>query len=192
MNELLILIFSAIFVNNIVLTRFLGICPFIGVSKRTDAALGMSFAVIFVMSLSAIITWPLYHYVLIEFNLEYMMIVAFILIIAFLVQMVEIFIKHFSDNLYKNLGIYLPLITTNCAILGVAFLNVMQEYNFIEAFLFSVASGIGFLVALILMSAIREKLELGDVPNVFRNVPIAFIIAGMMSLAFMGFKAFIG
>jgi Na+-translocating ferredoxin:NAD+ oxidoreductase subunit A len=192
MNELIVLMFSAIFVNNIVLSRFLGICPFIGVSKRTDAAMGMSFAVIFVMVLSTLITWPLYHYVLVKFKLEYMMIVAFILIIAFLVQMVEVFIKRFSKKLYQGLGIYLPLITTNCAILGVAFLNVMQEYTFVEAFLFSLASGIGFFVALLLMSAIREKLELGEVPSSFRNVPIAFIIAGMMSLAFMGFKAIIG
>ena len=191
MENLFIILLTALFVNNIVLTKFLGICPFIGVSRRTGPALGMSFAVLFVMTIGSVVSWLMYTFLLEPLGLEYLMILIFIFIIASLVQFTELFIKAYSDKLYKSLGIYLPLITTNCAILGVAFLNIMEEFNFIEALVYSVGSGIGFMLALLLMSAIRERLELGNVPEPFKGVPVAFVIAAMMSLVFLGFGALI-
>ena len=199
MTILLILV-SAIFVNNIVLSQFLGICPFLGVSKQVNTALGMSLAVTFVMALSTCVTWLLQVYVLEPLNMVYMQTVTFILVIAGLVQMVEIILKKMSPSLYQSLGIFLPLITTNCAVLGVALMVVQKQFNFGgeahmlnlgESVVFATASAIGFGLAITLFSAIREQLEISDVPKAFRGVPIALITAGIMALAFMGFTGMV-
>jgi H+/Na+-translocating ferredoxin:NAD+ oxidoreductase subunit A len=190
MNNLLSIVIGAIFVNNFVLLKFLGICPFIGVSKSTRPAVGMGIAVTLVMGLVSIITWPIYHYVLLAYNMEYMYIVVFILVIASFVQLLEILIKRFYKGLYSALGIYLPLITTNCAIMGVALLNITQDYSYLESVTFGFSAGIGFLLALFLMSGIREKLEYGNVPKPFKGAAIAFITAAMMSMAFLVFGGF--
>lgn len=191
MNELLAIVISMIFVNNFILTKFLGLCPFFGVSKKTSAALGMGGAVIFVMGLASMGSWLLNNYVLVPLGLEFLQIITFIFIIAFLVQLVEIFIRKFSNTLYKALGIYLPLITTNCAILGVAFLNLQEGYNFLESLVGGVSAGIGFALVLIMMSGVREKMETFNIPKPFKGLPIAFIIAALMSLAFLGFAGMI-
>jgi electron transport complex protein RnfA len=185
------IIIGAIFVNNFILSRFLGLCPFFGVSKKTKAALGMGIAVMFVMSLASIATWLINNLVLIPLQIQYLQIIAFILVIATLVQFVEIFLKKVNPILYKALGIYLPLITTNCAVLGVAFLNVQEGYNFLFALVFGISAGAGFTLALLLMSGIRERLELSNVPKAFEGLPIAFIVAGLMSLAFLAFSGII-
>ena len=185
------IVISMIFVNNLILTKFLGLCPFFGVSKNTKNALGMGMAVIFVMTIAASVTWVLHHKILVPYKLEFLEIISFIFVIAFLVQLVEIFIKRFSPKLHKALGIYLPLITTNCAVLGIAFINVQEGYTFIQALVAGVAAGVGFTLALLLMSGIRERMEGYDVPKPFKGLPIAFIIAGLMSLAFMGFGGII-
>jgi electron transport complex protein RnfA len=187
MENLFVIIISAIFVNNIVLMKFLGLCPFFGVSKKTSSALGMSGAVLFVMTIASIVTWLINTYLLIPFGIEYLRTISFILIIASLVQTVEILLKRFNQTMYKALGIYLPLITTNCAILGMALLNIQENYNFIEALVFGIATGVGFGIALLVMSGIRERLEIADVPKAFQGLPIAFIVASLMSLAFLGF-----
>ncbi|MBD3164285.1 electron transport complex subunit RsxA [Candidatus Woesearchaeota archaeon] len=188
MENLIAILISMIFVNNFILTKFLGLCPFFGVSKKTGNAVGMGFAVIFVMGIASATSWLLYTFVLAPLSLEFLQIITFILIIAFLVQLVEIFIKKYSDSLHKALGIYLPLITTNCAVLGVAFLNIQEGYSFLGSLAGGLGAGIGFMLALLLMSGIRERVELTDVPNPFRGLPIAFIIASLMSLAFLGFS----
>ncbi|MCF7862125.1 RnfABCDGE type electron transport complex subunit A [Candidatus Woesearchaeota archaeon] len=188
MNEYLAIIIGAIFVNNFVLHRFLGMCPFIGVSKTTRPAIGMGVAVTLVMTLVSMITWPLYHYVLLPFGLEYMHLVIFILIIASFVQILEIFIKKHLPTLFDALGIYLPLITTNCAILGVALINITAGYSYLHSIIFGMSAGLGFMLALLLMSAIRERLDLGPVPKPFKGPAIAFITAAMMSMAFMVFS----
>lgn len=189
---------SMIFINNFILSKFLGLCPFLGVSKETKPALSMGFAVIFVMTLSSIITWLLYNYLLIPFNIEYLRTIAFILVIATFVQLVEMIIRRYSSYLYRSLGIYLPLITTNCAVLGVTLLNVNDFFlggqpvkgSFIYSTFQAFFAGVGFLLALILMSGIRERLDLADVPQSLKGTPIAFVIASLMSLAFMGFTGF--
>ncbi len=191
MENLLAIIIGAIFVNNFILTRFLGLCPFFGVSKRTKPALGMGLAVIFVMTLASIVTWLVYNLVLVPLQIQYLQIIVFILVIATLVQFVELFLKKANPVLYKALGIYLPLITTNCAILGVAFLNVQEDYSFIAALVFGISAGVGFLLALLLMSGIRERLELSKVPKAFSGLPIAFIVAALMSMAFLAFSGMI-
>jgi electron transport complex protein RnfA len=191
MDNLLAIMVSMIFVNNFILTKFLGLCPFFGVSKKTRNALGMGAAVIFVMGIASIASWLLYTFILIPLNLEFLQIITFILIIATLVQLVEIFIKKYSGPLYKALGIYLPLITTNCAVLGVAFLNIQEKYSFLGSLVGGVSAGIGFTLALLLMSGIRERLEVLNVPKPFRGLPIAFIVASLMSLAFLGFSGMI-
>ena len=191
MENLFAIIIGAIFVNNFILTRFLGLCPFFGVSKKTKPALGMGLAVIFVMTLASIVTWIVYNWVLVPLGLQYLQIIVFILIIATLVQFVELFLKKANPVLYKALGIYLPLITTNCAVLGVAFLNVQENYSFIAALVFGLSAGVGFLLALLLMSGIRERLELSKVPKAFSGIPIAFIVAALMSLAFLAFSGMI-
>jgi len=191
MENLFAIIIGAIFVNNFILTRFLGLCPFFGVSKKTKPALGMGLAVIFVMTLASIVTWIVYNLILIPLSLQYLQIIVFILIIATLVQFVELFLKKTNPILYKALGIYLPLITTNCAVLGVAFLNVQENYSFIAALVFGISAGVGFLLALLLMSGIRERLELSKVPKAFSGIPIAFIVAALMSLAFLAFSGII-
>jgi len=191
MQNLISIIIGAIFVNNFILTRFLGLCPFFGVSKKTKPALGMGLAVIFVMTLASIVTWAIYNLILVPLNLQYLQIIAFILVIATLVQFVELFLKKVNPILYKALGIYLPLITTNCAVLGVALLNVQENYSFIAALVFGISAGVGFLLALLLMSGIRERLETSNVPKAFQGLPIAFIVAALMSLAFLAFSGMI-
>jgi len=188
----LILIFiAASITHNIVLTYFLGICPFIGVSKKIDQALGMGAATTFVMTLAAIVTWLIYHFVLIRFGLPFLQYAAFIIVIASLVQIVEMFMRKFSPPLYRALGIYLPLITTNCAILGLTLFMVMRDYSFLESIVFGVGSGVGFTLALLIMAGIREDLECCDVPKIFQGAAITLIIAGFLALSFMGFGGLI-
>lgn len=187
---LLTILISSILVNNIVLTRFLGICPFIGVSRQLEPALGMGGAVIFVMTLSSAITWLIQEKILLPLKIEYLQTIFFILVIASLVQFIEMLIKKHSPALEKMLGVYLPLITTNCAVLGIAVLNVSapNNYNLIESLTNSLGAGLGFALALIVMAGIRERLESADVPVMFKGVPIAFITASLMSIAFLGFS----
>ncbi len=190
-TNLLAIIIGAIFVNNFILTRFLGLCPFFGVSKKTKPALGMGLAVIFVLSLASMATWLVYNLVLVPLKIQYLQVIVFILVIATLVQFVELFLKKANPVLYKALGIYLPLITTNCAVLGVALLNVQEGYSFIAATVFGISAGVGFTLALLLMSGIRERLELSKVPKAFEGLPIAFIVAALMSMAFLAFSGMI-
>lgn len=189
-TRLVFIFLSAILINNFVLSRFLGICPFLGVSKKVDTAVGMSIAVIFVMILASIITWLL-NIVLIALGLPFLTTIVFILIIATLVQFVEIVLKKTSPGLYEALGIFLPLITTNCAILGLALLNVQQEYSLLETVVNSAGAGLGFALALILFSTIRERMELSDVPAPFKGTASALITAGLLSMAFMGFQGLV-
>ena len=200
---LMIIAIAAIFINNFVLARFLGICPYIGVSKNLDSAIGMGFAVVFVMTLASMVTWLIDTFLLrptesnifyIIFNakeppdLLYLKTIAFILVIASLVQFVEMVIQKTSPALYRSLGIFLPLITTNCAILGVTLLNLDNNYTFIESVVHGFAAGLGFTLALLLMAGIREKLELAPIPESLKGIPIAFIMAGLMAIAFLGFS----
>ena len=200
--KILLIFISAIFVNNVVLSQFLGVCPFLGVSKKVNTAVGMTAAVTFVMAIATLVTFLLQKYVLVPFNLVFLQTVSFILVIASLVQMVEIIIKKISPSLYQALGIFLPLITTNCVVLGVAIQVVTNEYNFGfaegarmlglgEAMIFSIATAIGYGLALILFAGIREQLELSNVPKSFKGVPIALLTAGIMALAFMGFSGLV-
>jgi len=191
MGEYLLVIVSAIFVNNVVFARFLGICPYLGVSKKLDTAIGMGLAVTFVMTLATAITYVLYYGVLVPFNIQFLQTVMYILVIASLVQLVEIILKKVSKPLYSALGIFLPLITTNCAILGVALLAIQDEYSFVMSVVFAFFSAIGFILAIVIFAGMREKLEDADVPAPFRNVPIAFIGAAILSLAFMGFSGLV-
>jgi electron transport complex protein RnfA len=187
--ELVAIFISAILVNNFVLSYFLGICPFLGVSKKIDSALSMGLAVTFVMTITSVVSWAINNWILIPNELDYLKIVSFILVIASLVQLVEMFIRKISPPLYQALGIYLPLITTNCAIMGLALLVALREYGFAEAVVFGVGSGLGFTLAIILMAGIREQLDLADVPEPLKGAGIALIVAGIMAL---GFTAFIG
>ena len=191
MTHFLLIIVSAALVNNFVLSRFLGLCPFIGVSKKMDSALGMGMAVIFVLTLASIMTYLINKYLLDPNELMFLRTVSFILVIAALVQLVELFIQKISPPLYQSLGIYLPLITTNCAVLGAALINVSENFNLMESAVHGFGAGIGFTIALIIMSGIRERLELAKVPESFKGAPIAFIIAGLLSLAFLCFKGII-
>ncbi|NLK62114.1 MAG: electron transport complex subunit RsxA [Fusobacteria bacterium] len=188
LGKLFSIIILSIFINNFVFSQFLGICPFMGVSKKSDSALGMGMAVTFVMTLASGVTWLIYYKILVPLNLEYLNIISFILIIASLVQFVEMFIQKSSPNLYKSLGVFLPLITTNCAVLGVAILNLQKEYNFIEATVNGFAAAVGFSIALLLMAGIRERLEYSDIPEAFKGVAIVFVTAGILAMAFMGFS----
>ncbi|NLC68367.1 MAG: electron transport complex subunit RsxA [Clostridiaceae bacterium] len=188
MREMIIIIISAILVENFVLTKFLGICPFLGVSNNMSSAIGMSGAVIFVMTIASGVTWLVNEYLLVRFRLEYLQTIAFILVIAALVQFVEIVLRKISPPLYKSLGIYLPLITTNCAVLGVSLLNIEREYTFAKSLVFGCGAGIGFSLALLLFSSIREKLETCDIPKALRGLPITLIAAGLVSMAFFGFQ----
>lgn len=187
LGNLFSIIIGAIFINNFVFAKFLGICPFMGVSKKVESSIGMGMAVAFVMVLASAITWLVYNFLLLPFNLEYLQTIMFILIIASLVQFVEMAIQKTSPSLYKALGVFLPLITTNCAVLGVAILNIQEGYNFIETIVNSFAVAIGFTLALVLLAGIRERLEYADVPRPFQGVPIAFVSAGLLAMAFMGF-----
>ncbi|MFP4046927.1 MAG: electron transport complex subunit RsxA [Bacteroidales bacterium] len=189
--EYLVIIIGAIFVNNIVLNQFLGICPFIGVSSKVETAIGMTGAVAFVMTLATIITYLLQNFVLEAFGIEFMQTITFILVIASLVQLVEIVLKKVSPPLYQALGIFLPLITTNCAILGVAILAVQNDYNLLESVIFGLSNAIGFGLALIVFAGLREHLDLMEVPKPMKGVPVAFLVAGLLSLAFMGFSGIV-
>lgn len=178
---------GAILVENFILVQFLGICPFMGVSKKMDTALGMGIAVIFVMGVASMFTWAVNEYMLVPLNLEYMQTLAYILVIAALVQFVEMFLQKSIPSLYQALGIYLPLITTNCAVLGVALLNTQNNYNFIESVTYGVTGGVGFTVAILLFSSVRERGEHGENPKSFDGFPIALVQAGLIALAFTGF-----
>jgi len=178
---------GAILINNFILVQFLGICPFMGVSKKMDTSIGMGLAVIFVMGLASALCYPV-NLLLDSLELKYMKTVAFILVIAALVQFVEMFLKKVIPTLYEALGVYLPLITTNCAVLGVVLLNVQNDYNFIESVIYGITGGVGFLLAIVLFSSIRERLEFSDPPKAFRGFPIALVTAGLMALCFMGFS----
>jgi len=191
MTEYLLIIVSAVFVNNVVFARFLGICPYLGVSKKLDTALGMGFAVTFVMTISTAITYVLYYGILVPYKIEFMQTVMYILVIASLVQLVEIVLKKVSKSLYSALGIYLPLITTNCAILGVALLAIQEKYSLLLSVLFAFFSAVGFILAIVIFAGIRERLEDADIPKPFRNVPIGLISAAILSLAFMGFSGLV-
>ncbi len=186
--KIIIISINAIFINNYVFSRFLGICPFVGVSKKLDSATGMGFAVIFVMTLAAAVCAALYRYLLVPMELTFLQTLLFILVIGALVQFVEMVIGKTSPSLYKALGIYLPLITTNCAVLGVTVLNVNEQYSFIESVVNGFMSGVGFTIALLLMSGIREKYETMDIPKPLEGFPITFMTAAGMGLAFMGFS----
>ena len=186
--EYILIFISAIFVNNIVLAQFLGICPFLGVSKKIDTSLGMSAAVAFVMVLATIVTWIVQTYVLVPNGLEYLQTIAFILVIASLVQMVEIILKKVSPALYQALGIFLPLITTNCAVLGVAILVIQKDYNLAQSIMYAFSTAIGFGVALTVFAGIREQLEMTNIPKGMRGMAIVLISAGLLSVAFMGFS----
>ena len=181
------IIITFVFINNFILTQFLGLCPFIGVSKNVESAVGMGFAVTFVMALASISTWVIYNYILIPLDIVFLQTITFILVIAALVQFVELVIQKISPALYKALGIFLPLITTNCAVLGIALINVRNDYSALESFIAGIAAGLGFLLAILLMSTIRVKLDSEWVPKPFRGIPIAFITGGLMALAFMAF-----
>ena len=185
--ELLIIFISALLVQNFVLYYFLGICPFLGVSKKIDSALPMGLAVTFVMSITAVVSWLINNLILIPYDLGYLQIVSFILVIASLVQLVEMFIRKISPPLYQALGIYLPLITTNCAIMGLALIAALNEYSFVETVIFGFGSGLGFTLAIVLMAGVREQLDLSDVPEPLKGAGIALIVAGIMALAFNGF-----
>lgn len=188
MLEYLSIIFTAILVNNIVFAQFLGICPFIGVSKNLQSAYGMTMAVMFVMAVATAATWLLQHYVLVPLDLVYVQTIVFILVIAVLVQMLEIILKKTSPGLYAALGVYLPLITTNCAVLGVAILVAQRDFGFVHSIVYSIATAAGFGLALILFSAIRTQLAMANVPRSMRGVPIALIVAGILAMAFLGFS----
>jgi electron transport complex protein RnfA len=188
MEKLLSIIFIYILVDNFVLQRFFGICPFLGVSRKMETAMGMSMAVVFVMALATLVTWLFYTHVLVPLRLEYLQIVAFILVIASLVQLVETVLRKISPTLYQGLGIFLPLITTNCAVLAVALLAVQNEFTLVEAVVFGIAASIGFSIALIIMAGIRERLELAKVPGALQGTAVTLITAGILSLAFMGFR----
>ena len=191
MEHLFLLFVGAALVNNIVLSRFLGICPFMGVSKSTETAVGMSLSVAFVMTISSIISFLIDKYVLVTLSIEYLRTIVFILIIASLVQFVEMVIEKTLPELYSGLGIYLPLITTNCAVLGIALLNVQFKYSFIEMLIFSFGTAAGFGLALILFAGLRERIYYSTVPKYFQGMPIVFIMAGILSLAFMGFAGMV-
>ncbi len=190
-TELALLFLGSVLVNNFVLSRFLGICPFLGVSRKTETALGMGMAVIFVMTVASVVTWTIQHFVLVPLGLGYLQTIAFILVIAALVQLVEMVVQKVSPSLYQALGIFLPLITTNCAVLGVAVINIQKDFNFIQTIVFSVGASLGFTLAIVLFAGLRERLELSDVPKAFKGTAIALVTAGLLSLAFMGFAGLV-
>ncbi|HYX09191.1 MAG TPA: electron transport complex subunit RsxA [Bacteroidales bacterium] len=189
--EYIIIIISAIFVNNIVLSQFLGICPFLGVSGKLSTAAGMSGAVMFVMTLATIVTYLIQTFILIPLSIEFLQTITFILVIASLVQMVEIILKKISPALYQALGVFLPLITTNCAILGVALLVIQKDFNLMEGVVYAIANSIGFGLALIVFAGIREQLDMMDIPKGMKGVPISLVVAGLLALAFMGFAGIV-
>ncbi|MCI6691391.1 MAG: electron transport complex protein RnfA [Clostridium sp.] len=192
MQNLILVLITTIFINNVLLNQFLGLCSFLGVSKKTETAVGMGGAVIFVITFSSAITNLIYNFILVKLNLEYMKTIVFIVVIAALVQLVEMILKKYIPSLYKALGVYLPLITTNCAVLGVALTNVQVQYTSnLQSFIFSIVSGVGtsvgYLVAILILAGIRERIEHNDIPESFKGMPIVIISAGLMAIAFMGF-----
>ncbi|MCF7873048.1 MAG: RnfABCDGE type electron transport complex subunit A [Candidatus Omnitrophica bacterium] len=188
MEKLILIFISTILINNVVLSYFLGICPFLGVSGKMESALGMGMAVTFVMTLATSISWLIYYLVLKRFGLLFLEYIVFILVIASLVQIVEMFIRKYSTNLYQSLGIYLPLITSNCAILGVALFMVVKDYSFLEAVVFGFSGGLGFCLVIVIMAGIREELEFANIPKIFKGAPLTLITAGILALIFMGFS----
>ena len=186
-KTLVIILMSSVLVNNYVLSRFLGICPFLGVSKKLNQATGMGISVIFVMLVATLVTWPIQHYVLDKVGLGYLQTVVFILVIAALVQFIEIVLKKYIPSLHKSLGVYLPLITTNCAVLGVTINNITDGYNFLESMVSSLGCGLGFLLAMVLFSGVRSKIQESEIPQSFKGLPATLIAASFVSLAFMGF-----
>ena len=185
------IIIGAIFVQNVVLSQFLGICPFLGVSSKVETSLGMGAAVTFVMALSAVVTWLIQTYILVPLGIEYMQTIVFILVIAALVQMVEIVLKKVSPSLYQALGIFLPLITTNCAVLGVAIQMIQKEFSLLQGVVFNVATAVGFALALVIFAGLRERIEFEEAPKAFQGVPIALITAAILAMAFMGFTGLV-
>lgn len=191
LTGLFVILVSGILVNNFVLSRFLGICPFLGVSKQVETAMGMGMAVTFVMTLASIITFAVQHYILDPFGLGYLQTIAFILVIASLVQFVEMVVQKTSPTLYQALGVFLPLITTNCAVLGLTILNIQFKYDFLQTITNAIGASVGFTLAIVLFAGIREKLEISDVPPVFRGFPVALITASLMAIAFLGFAGLV-
>ena len=187
MTTFIVILLSAVFVNNYVLSRFLGICPFLGVSKKLDSAVGMSLAVIFVMLMATAATWPIQTFLLEPNNLGYLQTIVFILVIAALVQLVEIVLKRYVPSLHQSLGVYLPLITTNCAVLGVTILNITENYTFAESMVNSLGSGLGFMLAMVMFSGVRSKIEGADIPESFKGLPVTLVAASITSLSFLGF-----
>lgn len=187
MKEILIVLIGAALVNNVVLSQFLGLCPFVGVSKKTNTAAGMGAAVIFVITIASAVTSLIYNYVLVPADLAYLQTIVFILVIACLVQFVELVLKKYSRSLYSALGVYLPLITTNCAVLGVALINVSNDYSLLTSIINGFGTAVGFTIAIIIIAGIREKIEFNEVPKAFQGSPIVLITAGLMAMAFMGF-----
>ena len=185
------IIIGSIFVNNVVLSQFLGICPFLGVSSKVETSMGMGAAVTFVMALSAVVTWLIQTHILVEFDIEYMQTIVFILVIAALVQMVEIVLKKVSPSLYQALGIFLPLITTNCAVLGVAISMIQKEFTLLQGVTYNVATALGFALALVIFAGLRERIEFEEAPKAFQGVPIALITASILAMAFMGFSGLV-
>ena len=185
------IIIGAIFVNNVVLAQFLGICPFLGVSSKVETSMGMGAAVTFVMALSAVVTWLIQNYILVPLGIEYMQTIVFILVIAALVQMVEIVLKKVSPSLYQALGIFLPLITTNCAVLGVAILMIQKEFSLLQGVVYNVSIALGFALALVIFAGLRERIEFEEAPKAFQGVPIALITASILAMAFMGFSGLV-
>lgn len=188
MNTYFVIFFGAILINNFVLTRFLGICPFLGVSKKVETAIGMSLAVLFVMTVASVATWVVQEYILLTYDLLYLRTIAFILVIAVLVQFVEMVIQKTSPTLYQALGVYLPLITTNCAVLGVTIINMNESYSLMQSAVHGFAAAVGFGLAIIVFAGIRERLEFAEIPPALQGFPIALIIAGLMSISFFGFQ----
>lgn len=188
MAEMFMIMLAAILTENFIFIKFMGICPFLGVSDKADKAVGMSFAVIFVMTLSSAVTWVVYHFLLVPFGLEYLQTIAFILVIASLVQFIEMFLRKYVPALYSSLGIFLPLITTNCAVLGAALLNISNGYSFIESVVFGFSAAVGFMIAVLIFAGVREKLKYTDVPNSFKGMPIALVAAGLIAMVFSGFS----
>ena len=191
MKELLLIGIGSALVNNVVLSQFMGLCPFLGVSKKIDTALGMGGAVIFVLTLSSLVTSLIYQFILIPANMEYLQTIVFILVIAALVQFVEMFLKKCVPSLYQALGVYLPLITTNCAVLGVALTNVQDEYNIFQGTINGFATAVGFTISITLMAGIREKIQYNDIPDAFKGFPTVLLTAGLMAIAFFGFSGLI-
>ena len=191
-NSFFALLIGGLLVNNFVLAQFLGICPFLGVSKKLGGAVGMSLAVIFVMMMATAVTWPIYHFLLVPHELEYLQTIAFILIIAALVQLVEIVLKRFVPPLHKSLGIYLPLITTNCAVLGVTILNIDKGFTFGESLVNALGAGLGFLLAMVMFAGVRERLESATIPKSLQGLPITLTAAAIVSVSFLGFQGLLG